>query len=291
MLEARFPATVETEPELVARHYTEAGCYAQAVGYWQQAGQRAMQRSAYVEAHAHLTTGLEVLATVPETPARHQHELNLLIDLAQVLRATRSLGAPELEPVLTRAAALCQQVGETPQRAAVLEALCEFHFQRVESQAAQVVAEQLLDLAQRQHDPALLLQAHTRLGQILNQVGAFTPARTHLEQGLALLDPRGHAPLPIAPHHLIQLGRALCMLGYPDQAAQRSQEALTMAHALAHPFHLINPLFMSAAIQSYRRDWQTVQAHAEAVLALATEHGFARHIALGTFFRGMALAR
>src|SRR5207249_7309853 len=76
--------------------------------------------SSLVEAHAHLTTGLEILlATVPETPVRHQHELNLLIDLAQVLSHTKGQGAPELEPVLTRAAALCQQVGETPQRVAV----------------------------------------------------------------------------------------------------------------------------------------------------------------------------
>src|SRR5262249_29788773 len=98
------------------------------------------------------------LATVPETPARHQHELNLLTDLAQVLRPTKGEAAPELEPVLTRATALCQQVGETPQRVAVLDMLCQFHWLRAEYQAAQVVAEQLLDLTQRQHDPALCIK-------------------------------------------------------------------------------------------------------------------------------------
>ena len=75
MLEARFPDTVETEPELVARHYTEAGCAAQAVGYWQQAGQRAIQRSANVEAIAHLRQGIELLTTLPDTPVRLQAEL------------------------------------------------------------------------------------------------------------------------------------------------------------------------------------------------------------------------
>jgi predicted ATPase len=70
MLEARFPNTVETESELVAHHYTEAGGYAQAVGYWQQAGQRAMQRSANVEAVAHLSQGIELLTILPDTPAR-----------------------------------------------------------------------------------------------------------------------------------------------------------------------------------------------------------------------------
>jgi predicted ATPase/class 3 adenylate cyclase len=298
VLAAQFPETTATQPELLARHYTEAGLQAEALPYWHQAGQRANARSAYAEARQHLTTGLEVLATVPETPTRHQHELDLLIALAHALRFTKGQAAPELEPVFTRAAALCQQVGESLQRFVVLNALSLFHYHRAEYQAAQAVAEQLLDLAQRQHDPAELARAHTRLGQSLFNVGAFAPARTHLEQALALFDPRGYATLPTAPEGmrdsepacLIHVGRALCMLGYPDQAVQRSQEALTMAHALAHPFRVVETLFGSVLIQRYRREWQTVQAHAEAMLALATEHGFVRHVALGTLSRGMALA-
>jgi predicted ATPase len=299
VLEAQFAGLVETQPEVLAHHYRQSGDTAKAVLYLQRAGAQATQRSAYAEARQHLTTGLEILlATVPETPVRHQHELDLLTALLPALLFTKGFGAPELEPVLTRAAALCQQMGESPQRFDVLSALCLFHFTRAEYQAAQVVAEQLLDLAQRQHDPAQLVRDHTRLGQTLFNVGAFTPARTHLEQALALFDPRGHATLHTARDTLqdyetvclIQVGRALCMLGYPDQAVHRSQEAMTMAHALAHPFVLVDTLFVSALIQRYRREWQTVQAHAEAMLALATEHRFARHIALGTLFRGMALA-
>ena len=114
--------------------------------------------------------------------------------------------------------------------------------------------------------------------------------QTALEQARALCDPRGGATRDSETLCLRQLGRALCMLGYPEQAMQRSQEALTMAHALAHPFHLVETLFASALIQRYRRAWQTVQAHAEAILALATEHGFVRHVAQGALFRGMALA-
>ena len=77
VLEERFPETTETQPELVAHHYTEAGLIAQAIPYWQQAGERASQRSAYVEAVAHLTKGLEVLKTLPDTPERAQQELTL----------------------------------------------------------------------------------------------------------------------------------------------------------------------------------------------------------------------
>src|SRR5712691_6462084 len=128
VLAEHFPETAETQPELLAHHYTEAGLPEQAIAYWQRAGQQTRQRSANSESCQHLTTGLEVLATVPETPARHQHELALLTALAQALSVTKGQAAPELEPVLTRAAALCQQVGESPQRFAVLGGLCSFHF-------------------------------------------------------------------------------------------------------------------------------------------------------------------
>jgi len=298
VLEAQFAGLVETQPEALAHHYRQSGNAEKAVLYLQRAGQQALERAAYVEAHAHLTTGLEVLATLPETPTRHQHELDLLIALALVLKATKGDAAPEMESVLTRAAALCQQVGESSQQFAVLDALSIFHYNRAEYRAAQAVAEQFLDLAQRQHDPAQLLRAHFRLSQTLFNVGAFALSRTHLEQGRALLDPQEHANVHPALGRirdsgmlwLLQLGRTLWMLGYPDQAAQRSQEALTLAHALAHPFVLVDALYVSALIQRHRREWQTVQAHAEAMLALATEHGFARNVALGVLFRGMALA-
>ena len=127
LAERSFPTTAETQPELLAHHYTEAGLQAQALPYWQQAGQRAIERSAYVEARQHLTTGLEVLATVPETPARHQHELDLLTALAQVLGVTKGQAAPELEPVLTRAEVLAQQVGEPS--ATFRGAVCAVRFQ------------------------------------------------------------------------------------------------------------------------------------------------------------------
>ena len=93
----RFPETVETQPELLAHHYTEAGLAAQAVPYWQRAGQRAMERSANIEAISHLTKGLEVLKTLPETPERHQQELTLQLALGAALSMLKGYTAPETE--------------------------------------------------------------------------------------------------------------------------------------------------------------------------------------------------
>src|SRR4029434_4701379 len=114
-LEEQFPAAVTHHPELLAHHYTEAGLTAQAVGYWQRAGERSNVRSAYVEAVAHLTRGLEVLKSLSDTPERTQQELLLQTTLAPGLMATKGYGAPEVEVVYNRALELCRQVGETPQ--------------------------------------------------------------------------------------------------------------------------------------------------------------------------------
>ena len=127
VLETRFPAAVETQPELVAQHYTAAGCVEQAMVYWQRAGQQASDRSAHLEAISHFTTGIELLTTLPETPARTQHALTLHIALGAALQVTKGHAAPEVEHAYTQAYALCQQVGETPELVPVLSGLWRYY--------------------------------------------------------------------------------------------------------------------------------------------------------------------
>jgi predicted ATPase len=126
VLEAQFPETVATQPELLAQHYTEAGLVEQAIGYWQRAGQRALQGSAHVEAVAHLTQGLAVLTTLPETPARLEQELALQAALGPALRATQGVAAPEVARAYTRARALCAQLGDTLHLFPVLRGLMTY---------------------------------------------------------------------------------------------------------------------------------------------------------------------
>jgi hypothetical protein len=111
-LEERFPGTVESQPELLAHHCTEAGLSARAVRYWQQAGERATQRSANVEAIAHLTKGLETLKTLPETPEHTQQALTLYTALGTALVMSKGLGAPRYTPDQHRAPAF--RMGQNP---------------------------------------------------------------------------------------------------------------------------------------------------------------------------------
>jgi len=152
----QFPQTVETQPELVAHHYTEAGVAAQAIPYWQQAGQKASQRSAHVEAISHLTKGLELLKTLPDTAERTQQELTLQVTLGAPLRANKGFAAPEVKNAYDRARELCQLTGETTQLFPILRGLWEFYELRTEYQTALELGEQLLALARRQPDPSLL---------------------------------------------------------------------------------------------------------------------------------------
>jgi len=165
VLEARFPALVETQPELVAQHYTAAGCTEQAVVYWQRAGQHASDRSAHLEAVSHFTTGIELLKTLPETPEHTQHAVTLHIALGAALQIAKGTAAPEVEHTYTQARVLCQQVGETPELGPVLYGLWRFYVVRSQLHTARETGETLLRLAHQAHDPTLSVIAHHALGQ------------------------------------------------------------------------------------------------------------------------------
>jgi predicted ATPase len=294
VLEAQFPETAEAEPELLTHHHTEAGLAEQAVGCWQRAGERSNARSAYAEAVAHLTQGLEVLKSLPETSARAQHELLLLTTLGPAVGASKGHGAPETEAVYSRALALCQQVGETPQLFVALMGLWQFALVRAQHQTARALGERLLSLAQSVGAPILLVQAHRALGEALQNLGELLPAQQHLAQASALYDPQHHYARAVLSdpgvYGLSFVAWVLWLLGYPEQALQRSQAALALARALSHPQSLASALVFAAMLHQCRRERHRVQDRAEAAITLAREQGLPHQVAYGSILRGWALA-
>jgi predicted ATPase/class 3 adenylate cyclase len=284
----RFPESVETQPALVAHYYTEAGLTAQAIHYWQQAGQQALQRSANLEAVRHLTTGLGLLAMLPETPARAQQELDLQLALGSALIATKGHTAPEVEQTYARARALCQQVGETPQLFPTLRGLCRFYRNRGALPTARELGEQLYRLVQHEAASTPRMEAHEMLGSTLFMLGEYAAAWTHLEQGIGLIDPVAQRTLALrhgeAPgvRCLGYAAWALWCLGSPAQAVQRSEEALALAQALAQHH--------AALLHHRRREASAVQAQADALLTLTTAQGFPLYVGYGTCWQGWALA-
>jgi predicted ATPase len=298
VLEEQFAETAEAEPEVLAYHYTEAGLTEKAVHFWHQAGQRASERSAHMEAISHLTKGLELLQTLPEIHERVQREVDMLIALGASLRATKGTGAPEFGETYTRARQLCQHLDNPHQLFPVLRGLWNYYQVRAELQTAHALGEQLLTLAQQQNqDAAMLLVAHRALGVTLFHLGAVAAAHTHLAQGIALYDPKQHRASVLlygedagVMCHIFAAW-TLWYLGYPDQGRARNDEALTLAQQSAHPFSLSFALGNTAPFHQFRREGRATQERAEAAISLSKEQGFPHRLAHGFILCGWALAQ
>jgi class 3 adenylate cyclase/predicted ATPase len=297
VLEEQFTEAKDSQPELLAHHYTEAGLIAQAIPYWQQAGERATQHSAYVEAISHLTKGLEVLKALPDTPERVQQELTLQITLGMALRAAKGWAAPEVEQAYSRARELCQQVGSTPQLFSALWGLWTFYNVRAELQTACELGAQCLHLAQSIQDPALLLGAHTALGDSLLWRGEFSSSQAHLEEWITLYDSQqSHPDAALYGFDLGGLYRGYAawvwwVLGYPDHALERIREALTLAREKTDPQSLAWTWLALAFAYQLRREGQLAQERVEAAVALAREQGFPLILAQGMVVQGWVLTQ
>jgi predicted ATPase len=296
VLEERFVETAETQPELLAHHCTEAGLNEQAVGYWHTAGQRAIERSANVEAIAHLRKGLEILTMHPDMPTRTQHELDLQIILGQALIVTKGQATPEVGLAYNRARELCQLVEDASQLFRVLHGLWHFHAVRAELQTVRELSEELHTLAQDIQDPSYLLCAHWALGGAWFCLGDFATASEQWKQSIVLYNPQQHHTntflfgFDLGMFSLCWSPHALWHLGYPDQAGAMSCKALALARELSHPFSLTVALAYMAMFRQFCREPHTAHECADEVMALCAEQGFAYYLAWGMIIRGWALS-
>ena len=296
-IEHLFHEHLEEHYSDLAYHYSRSSATEKAVAYLQRAGQQAAQRSAYAEAVGHLTTALTLLQTLPDVSNRAPQELALQLALAASLQATKGPAASEVERAYVRARELCQRAGETAQLFSVLRGLWVLHHVRAELATARELGEQLLTMAERIQDPAFLLEAHRALGSTLLWQGVFPLARVHLEQGCLLYNPQLHRSLTFlhggadpGVSCFCEAARTLWFLGYPDQALQRSQTAISLAQELSDPFSLGFALVFAAGLHQLRREGRAAQMQAEAAIALASEYGFASLLSAATIRRGWALA-
>jgi predicted ATPase len=280
----------------LAMHFERAQDAPRAVRYVQQAAESVMQRHAFQEAGDYLRRGLALLSAMPETPARVQQELELQLALGPALIATKGSAAPEVEQIYARARTLCAEVGETPQLFQALRGLWSFHFDRGSLPVARELGEQLLDLARRAASPTHLLEAHQALGITLFFLGDYAVARTHCAHGMTLMDAAAQQVQALYPDSapavrcLVAAAHTLWCLGYPTQARRQTQEALALAQTLAHPHSLAFAQQWAAVLHHRHHDIPAVQAQGDALLALATAQRFPLYAALGTFWRGWALA-
>ena len=292
VLAEQFTDTAKTQPELLAYHYTEAGCHEQAISYWQRAGQRAREGSAHGEAIAHLTRGLEILEALPQTPERDQQDLTFHVSLGNSLAVTRGWAAPGVEDVYTRARELCQQTGETSQLLPVLWGSSQVYILRADLRRHRDIGKRLLSLAHSQQDLVSVMAAHLVMGLNLFHAGDCAASREHIGQAYTLHDPGQHRAqmvlfgIDLGVFALSYMAHTLWCLGYPEQALHKSDEAVALAQKLSHPFSLTVALSYAAMLSQFRRQMHATRKRAEATVALCEGHGFAYYLAWGTIVQG-----
>src|SRR6185369_17292131 len=206
-------------------------------------------------------------------------ELALQVTLAVPLLATKGYSAPEVEATYTRARELCLRARETPRLFTVLCGLWVFNLTRGDLRSAQELAKELPALAEKAQDPGLLVEGHYAYGTTLFWAGDFAPARHHFEQGIHLYDPQIHRSHAFVYGHdpgvysTSILAFALWLLGYPDRALEKTNQALALARELAHPFSLVSALHRAALVHQLRREPQLAENREDAVIALSAERG------------------
>ena len=232
----------------------------------------------------------------PRAPSAPDSNWRWQLSLGELLRTTQGLGAPEVGDAYTRAYTLAQQVGETPQRIRVLWGLSQFHMSQGQMAPADALAQRLLDLVHHQPATGFAVEGHLVMGAMASYRGDFRAARAQLEHSYRLAD-SVQSPAPFLHGGMVSevplriwLARVLWALGYADQAQQRSQEAVALAQQMQHTPSLAYAELSAALLSHCRRDVAATQAHAEALMALASVQGFGVRLEQGRMLRGWALA-
>jgi class 3 adenylate cyclase/predicted ATPase len=296
-LEQLYPDRLSEHVELLAHHASRGGLWEKAVEYLHQAGKKAASRSAAHEAIAYLEQALQALNHLPENRQTIEQAIHIRVDLGPLLIVTLSFAAIEVEENYKKARELCERIGNTSQLFPILWALARMHDTRGELRTGQKLGEQLLHLARTAGDSSLLLEAHHELWANVSMQGELVSARLHMEQGFALYDREkhrhhallygGHDPAVCCAFHSAEV---LWLLGYPDQALQKSHDSVELARELSHSATMSFALAFAAWFHQYRGEREAVQERMEEGIRLATEQGFALGRANVRFLEGWLVA-
>ena len=236
---------------------------------------------------------LKVLASTPSTPERAQEEIMLRVSLARALLSVKGC-TPDVEATYNGALALCQGQ-EIPQLFPVLRGLASYYMYVADFEKGARMGRQILGLAERQGDSIMRVEGHLVLGYNLAFLRSLSLGLDHLDKGIANYDPDQHARRLQPGHNPVVAcystsALLLWMLGFPDRALQRTNEAVAVAHRLNRPFSMAYALFHAGLLHLWRRELELVRERAEAVLEITEKHDFPIWEAVAGCLRGAALA-
>ena len=285
-LESQFAVIAERQPELLARHCTEAGLIEKAAGLWGKAGRRSLERSALVEAAEQLARALAQLAALPATPALRREQIKLQVALATALMYVKGYAAPELKAAveqarlfIERAEALGEPLEDPLLLFSVLYGFWAANFVAFNGDVMCELAAQFLALAEKQGAAVPLMLGHRLMGVSLTCTGAFAEGRAHYDQAIALYDPAEHRPLATRFGQDFRVAIlsyrpwAIWPLGYPEAALADTSHALKDARGIGQAASLIYALVLTSLTHIHCGNYAVANAQLDEVVALADEKG------------------
>jgi predicted ATPase len=301
-IESQFADMANSQPDLLARHYTEAGLTDKAATLWGKAGLRSLERSALIEAIAQLTHALDQISTLPATPARRRDEINLQVALITPLIHVKGYTAPDTKVATERARLLIEQaeaLGEPPEDPlllfSVLYSFWVANFVAFNGDIVSKLAAQFLALAEKQGATTPLMLGHRLMGNSLLATGDIAEGRKHFDRALALYDPAEHRRLAtrfgqdtrttILGHRAI----ALWMLGYPKGALADAEHALKDAREVGQSATLMYALYWTNTTQILCGNYAAANAQVDELAALVDKTGAAMWKPLRMIYQGFLL--
>jgi class 3 adenylate cyclase/predicted ATPase len=302
-LESQFAEIAENQPELLARHCTEAGLIEKAAGLWGKAGQRSLERSALIEAVAQLTRALDQIATLPATPALRGEQIKLQVGLIAPLYHVKGYAAPETRAAAERARLLIEQaeaLGEAPEDPlllfSVLYGFWIANYVAFNGDVMRELAEQFLALAEKQRATVPLMIAHRIIGIFLVNTGDIADGRAQLDRAIALYDPAAHRPLATLfaidtrVAVLTYRSYALWYLGYPEAALADADYALKDAREVGQAGTLMYALALTSVTHISCGNYAAANAQLNELTVFADEKGASYWRATGMMHQGYILA-
>jgi class 3 adenylate cyclase/tetratricopeptide (TPR) repeat protein len=297
-LEQQFPEIVQTQPETLAHHLTEAGLFEKAIGYWLQAGKNAALRSANVEAIAHLRRGIEVTARLPEGETRNRSELDHQLVLGPCLIAMHGPAESTALATFDRARELCEQLAKPPEYLQVMFWLATASVVRGDLQKALEAVAALLSAAQARDDRPALINAIRLQAMILFFLGRIVDARAVIERAAEMFSTSQEADRVAARAAGQDAGVAimafmswvLWVLGDVDTAVMRMADALKRAELVHHAHTQSFAWYYAAVLHALRDEPAIARSYAERCHAISEQHGFRQWLRLSRAIRGVCSA-
>jgi len=281
----------------LAAHYDNAGMPEQAVRCYVDAAAVARQRYAEAEAAGLLRRALALCRALPESTRRDRQELEVLVILGLSLATTLGYATAEVGETYERALALSLSLRERKHLLPVLSGAWVFQIVRGNVERSREHAQQVLDLAAEEGEPAFAMAGHFVMASSLFHLGRFSESESQIREALAGWKGAPHPALALFAGPDVgmfcrsYLAHILWHLGLGREALAASDHAVATARQISRPFALAIALNYAAMLHVFRREAREAQRWAEEAASVCREHAFAYYLSMAEILAGWSMAQ